>query len=84
MSAVASRPSTPGRASAVRSRSSISVRLCMAVGLPWAASAPRAGWSAAISISRPSGGRNDGLRRRAASARPIASGSRLRSSVIPA
>ena len=43
MSAVASRPSTPGRDSAVTRRSSKSVRLAIAFGLPAAPSAPRAG-----------------------------------------
>ena len=55
MSAVASSPSTPGRASAVTSRSSSSVRLAMAVALPPAPRAPRAGWSQAMIISLPSG-----------------------------
>jgi hypothetical protein len=54
MSDVASTPSTPGSASAVRNRSSRSVRLFMAVGRLPTASAPRAGWSAATIISRPS------------------------------
>src|SRR5215217_1440365 len=84
ISAVASRPSTPGRASAARSRSSMSVRLFIAAGRPWADSAPRAGWSAATSMSRPSSGRKAGRRLRAASARRMACGSRLRSSVTSA
>ena len=53
MSGVPSTPFTPGRDSASTSRSSRSTRSPMANGRLPAASAPRAGWSAAIIISRP-------------------------------
>ena len=70
MSAVASRPSTPGWDSAVTSRASSSVRLPMAIGLPAALRAPRAGWSQAMIISRPSGPSRS-RRRRVANRRRI-------------
>ena len=79
MSAVASRPSTPGRASAVSSRSSRSVRLAMAVLLRPAARAPRAGWSQAMIISRPPGS-SGGHFWRVTSSRAIRPGSVVRTS----
>ena len=54
MSGLPSRPSTPGRDSAVCSRSSRSIRLPMASGRSPTPLAPRAGWSQAMIISRPS------------------------------
>ena len=83
MSAVASSPSTPGWASAVTSRSSRSVRLAMAYGLPPAPSAPRAGWSQAMIISLPSWPNGD-RRCRVASRRRIRPGSVARTSFSPA
>src|SRR5690349_8467672 len=80
MSGLANRPSTPGLAKAVSSRSSKLIRLPMANGLSPTPLAPRAGWSAAMIISRPS----SPVRLRlvlASAARLMASGSATRMSV---
>src|SRR5690349_12014084 len=80
MSGLANRPSTPGLAKAVSSRSSKLIRLPMASGRSPTPLAPRAGWSAAMIISRPSS--PDRLRLVLASAaRRMASGSCTRISV---
>src|SRR5262249_55844803 len=78
-SGLPSTPSTPGRPSAVTSRRSNPYRSAIASGTVRTPSAPRAGWSAATSISRPSGP-SSGRRTRAAAASTIAEGRTARSS----
>ena len=81
MSGLPSRPSTPGRANAVCSRSSRSMRLPMASGRSPTPLAPRAGWSQAMIINLPSAGTRDALVL-ASAARLIAPGSCTRISVM--
>jgi len=78
MSGVPSTPLTPGRDSARQSRSSRSARSAMASARGPARSAPRAGWSAAMIISRPCSLNNETGRTRLAAASAITSGLRLR------
>ena len=62
----------PGRARAVARRSSSSHRSAMAIGASPARSAPRAGWSAATSMSRPFEPLSPSGRRRSSASRAIA------------
>src|ERR1700712_4631804 len=83
MSGEASSPSTPGRLRAVTRRSSSSIREPIAIGRSPTPNAPRAGWSAATIISRPSP-RTVSRLTLAFAARKIAAGSLTRISVISA
>ncbi len=77
MSGVPSTPSTAGLSSAVAMRSSSRYRSAIADGSRPAASAPRAGWSAATMNSLPSSG-NSARRGRSARARATLSGDSAR------
>src|SRR5690606_32546640 len=82
MSAVASTPLTPGRSRATSRRSSSSPRSAIAIGSRPAPSAPRAGWSAAITSNLPEGPTKLSGRTRRAAASAIASGRLTRCSTI--
>src|SRR6516225_10487171 len=73
MSAVASSPSTPGLLSAVSRRRSRSYRSAIALATPRTPSEPRAGWSAATIMRRPSAP-SSGRRLRSAARAAIISG----------
>src|SRR5689334_9147011 len=74
MSAVPSTPLTSGRESAMHMRSSRVTRSAIAIGSSPARRAPRAGWSAAITMSLPPGPSHEDGRTRAAARSAITCG----------